>query len=155
MKRPRPTVGLDSVERGKSVTRRQVLKAGIAAASIVAAGSLGAAKLADPSPVRRPNLLLLVTDDQRAESLGCAGNPILKTPNIDALAHRGVRFVNSFATTAICMSSRASILTGLFTRLHGISDFTTPLAPELFANSYPQLLRNAGYRMGFVGKWGI
>ena len=160
MKRPRPTAGLDSAERGGGVTcsgpsRRQVLKAGIVAAGIAAAGSLGAIHFADPSPVRRPNLLLLVTDDQRADSLSCAGNPVLKTPNIDALAQRGIRFVNSFATTAICMSSRASILTGLYTRLHKISDFTTPLAPELFASSYPKLLRDAGYRTGFVGKWGI
>ena len=106
-------------------------------------------------PNSRPNIIFFVTDDQRADSLGCAGNPILKTPNIDALAEHGVCFTNSFATTAICMSSRASILTGLYARQHKINDFNTPLAPELFANSYPVLLRKNGYRTGFIGKWGI
>jgi arylsulfatase A-like enzyme len=127
----------------------------LTAAALVAAPRLVRSAIAANTPAKRPNIILLVTDDQRADSLSCAGNPILKTPNIDALARQGVRFTNAFATTAICMSSRASILTGLCTRLHGVDDFKKPLSPELFQNSYPKLLRNAGYRTGFIGKWGI
>src|SRR5262249_10297517 len=56
---------------------------------------------------RRPNIVLLLTDDQRADCLGCAGHPILKTPNIDALAADGMRFRNAFVTTSICCVSRA------------------------------------------------
>jgi arylsulfatase A-like enzyme len=105
--------------------------------------------------LRGPNLIVLVTDDQRWDSMSCAGNAILQTPNIDALAAGGVRFTNSFVTTAICMSSRASIFTGLYTRSHGVLTGMQSLTPRLLANSYPMLLRQAGYRTGFVGKWGL
>ena len=87
--------------------------------------------------------------------MSCAGNAILQTPNIDALAAGGVRFTNSFVTTAICMSSRASIFTGLYTRSHGVLTAMQSLTPRLLADSYPMLLRQAGYRTGFVGKWGL
>jgi arylsulfatase A-like enzyme len=105
--------------------------------------------------LRRPNLIVLVTDDQRWDSMSCAGNAILQTPNIDALAAGGVRFTNSFATTAICMSSRASIFTGLYARCHGVLAGMQSLTPRVLADSYPMLLRKAGYRTGFVGKWGL
>jgi arylsulfatase A-like enzyme len=134
-------------------TRRQVLRAGATAAAMLASGTF--ARRARGAPLRRPNLLLLVTDDQRADSLSCAGNSILQTPHIDALAAGGVRFTQSFCTTAICMSSRASILTGLYTRVHGVDDFTKPLSEILLNASYPHLLHEAGYRTGFVGKWGV
>lgn len=160
MKKIRKTSGLqsnqtDTDSTATQITRRRVLRAGLFAAAGVAAASFAGARLLDPAPARRPNILLLVTDDQRADSLSCAGNAVLKTPNIDSLAERGVRFRNSFATTAICMSSRASILTGLYTRVHGIDDFKDALAPKLLAGSYPQLLRKSGYHTGFIGKWGI
>src|SRR5260370_7987601 len=69
-------------------------------------------------PAKRPNILFLLTDDQRWDALGCAGNAIIQTPNMDALARDGVRFPNMFVTTAICAASRASILTGLHNRTH-------------------------------------
>jgi arylsulfatase A-like enzyme len=134
-------------------SRRQVLRAGVATAALLASPRL--LQHAIGAQPRRPNILLLVTDDQRAESLGCAGNRIIKTPNIDALAQRGVRFSNSFATTAICMSSRASLLTGMYTRVHGVDDFIKPLAVNLLNKSYPHLLHQNGYRTGFIGKWGV
>ncbi len=141
-------------QKPSTFNRRQALKAGVAAAT-----GLGLNRLARHTRGAvhdsRPNIILLVTDDQRADSLSCAGNTVLHTPNIDALAQTGIRFCNSFATTAICMSSRASILTGLYTRQHGIDDFTKPLATSLFEQSYPALLRKSGYVTGFVGKWGI
>jgi len=110
---------------------------------------------AAPQPDRRPNILLILTDDQRWDALGCAGNPIVQTPAIDALAADGVRFRNAFVTTAICAASRASILTGLYERTHGFTFGTPPLGREHIDASYPALLRVAGYRTGFVGKFGI
>jgi arylsulfatase A-like enzyme len=83
------------------------------------------------------------------------GNPIVQTPNLDALAADGVVFDNAFATTSICCSSRASIITGQYTRRHKIWSFNQPLSPEAFAKTFPALLRANGYRTGFVGKWGI
>src|ERR1700722_2886202 len=106
--------------QGKKVSRRRVLQAGLAvgAGAILRRSALGASP--SPSlPDRRPNIILLVADDQRWDSIGCAGNSVIQTPNIDALAARGTRFRQSFATTAICPSSRATILTGLYTRTHG------------------------------------
>lgn len=104
---------------------------------------------------QRPNLLFLLTDDQRADLLSCAGHPLLRTPNIDRIASSGLRFTNNFCATAICCTSRATLLTGLHEKSHGISDFRTPLRPEVQSLSYPQLLRAAGYRTGFVGKYGV
>ena len=162
---------------GDRPTRRQALRAALATAAASAAAGCGARRdpavaqpaatrpgaagrlppgPAEPLPTgRRPNIIYLMTDDQRADSLGCAGNPVLRTPHVDALAADGVRFTNVFATTAICFSSRITMLTGQYTRVHGIEDFETPLAPAVLANTYPMLLRRAGYRTGFVGKWGI
>ncbi len=106
-------------------------------------------------PALRPNLLVVVTDDQRADALGCAGNPIILTPNMDALAGHGLRFTHAFVTTPICAASRASILTGLYERAHGYTFGQPPLGEELVQLSYPRLLRQAGYRTGFVGKLGV
>lgn len=105
--------------------------------------------------VRRPNILFLLTDDQRWDTLGCVGNPIIETPAIDGIAARGTRFKNAFVTTAICCASRASILTGMYTRTHGIDDFSSPLPGPLAEQTYTSLLRRAGYRTGFIGKWGL
>lgn len=122
---------------------------------LLAAAGAPAVLRAAPGSDARPNIVFLLTDDQRHDTLGAMGNSIVKTPNLDDLAARGVVFDNSFVTTSICMSSRASILTGLYTRCHGINDFATPLAPQAFDNSYPALLRAAGYRTGFIGKYGV
>lgn len=107
------------------------------------------------APAPRPNILFLLTDDQRGDLLSCAGHPILNTPNIDRLAATGTRFRNNFCSTAICCTSRATILTGLHEKSHRISNFQTPLSPSLRSLSYPELLRRAGYRTGFVGKYGV
>ncbi|MFC1606954.1 sulfatase [Candidatus Latescibacterota bacterium] len=104
---------------------------------------------------KRPNIIFLLTDDQRWDVMGCMGNPIIKTPNMDDMASNGVLFNNAYVTTPICCSSRASILTGQFARRHGIHDFTTNFSEKALAETYPILLRNAGYRTGFVGKYGI
>ncbi len=103
----------------------------------------------------RPNLVFILTDDQRNDTLGCAGHPIVKTPVIDGLAERGVRFRNAFVTTSICAASRASLLTGLYELTHGYTFGTAPIAKEYTDRSYPALLRQAGYRTGFVGKFGV
>jgi arylsulfatase A-like enzyme len=118
---------------------------------VVAAFFLPAPALA----ANRPNLVLLLTDDQRWDCLGCAGHPFLKTPNIDRLAAEGVHFRNAFVTTSICCVSRASYFTGRMCRHHGVGDFNTPLPPRVLETSLPAMLKAAGYRTGIVGKWGI
>lgn len=106
-------------------------------------------------PAGRPNIVFILTDDQRWDMLGCAGNPIIQTPHMDALARDGVRFRNMFVTTSICAASRASILTGMYERTHRYTFGTKPLASAHVAGSYPALLKKAGYRTGFIGKFGV
>jgi len=103
----------------------------------------------------RPNIIFLLTDDQRWDALSCAGNPIIKTPNMDFLAKNGTRFENAFVTTPICAASRASIFTGLYERTHGYTFQQPPINDEYASQSYPDKLRKAGYRTGFVGKFGV
>ncbi|MEY3855250.1 MAG: Arylsulfatase, partial [Bacteroidota bacterium] len=67
---------------------------------------------------KKPNIIFILTDDQRAEAMGFAGNKIIQTPEMDRLAREGIYFKNAFVTTPICAASRASILTGLYERTH-------------------------------------
>ncbi|MBL9122642.1 MAG: sulfatase [Planctomycetaceae bacterium] len=103
----------------------------------------------------RPNFVFLLTDDQRADTVGPRNYGPLETPHIDRLAQQGVRFTNAFVTTSICCISRASYLTGRLARHHQVGDFATPLPAEILATSFPALLHQAGYRTGCLGKWGI
>ena len=103
----------------------------------------------------KPNIVFFLIDDQRNDTLGCAGHPIIKTPNIDRLAGEGTQFVNGFVTTSICAASRASLLTGMYERTHRYTFRTPPLRAELVKSSYPAVLKEAGYRTGFVGKFGV
>jgi arylsulfatase A-like enzyme len=114
-----------------------------------------AAAAAAQTARRPPNFVFLLTDDQRWDSLGCMGNPVIRTPHIDALARGGVTFENAFVTTSICMASRASIFSGQYERTHGIHAFSDQFSPAQFALTYPGLLRAAGYRTGFIGKYGL
>jgi arylsulfatase A-like enzyme len=102
-----------------------------------------------------PNLIVLVTDDHRADALRCAGTPNLHTPNLDELAAQGVRFKNAFVTTSICAMGRASMMLGQYQSRHGIVDFKTSLSPEQRDASYFGRLKAAGYHLGFIGKWGV
>ena len=103
----------------------------------------------------RPNIIFFLSDDQRADFLSCAGHPIVKTPHVDALAEQGIRFENSFVTTSICAASRATLFTGLYERTHKYTFGMPAISPEYTAGSYPTVLKKAGYRTGFVGKFGV
>ncbi len=128
--------------------KQLLLGALIAVFSILSTGQIASA--AD-----QPNLIFLLTDDQRWDALGCMGNPVIKTPNIDRLAKEGVVFENAFATTAICATSRASFITGQYARRHGIVDFRGVLTSENFSQTFPAVLRANGYKTAFIGKWGV
>jgi arylsulfatase A-like enzyme len=104
---------------------------------------------------RPPNILFILTDDQRFDTLGCMGNDVIRTPHIDRLAKGGVVFDNCFCTTSICAISRASFMLGQYERRHRIDTFQKPYSPEQLAHSFPLLLRAHGYRTGLIGKWGI
>lgn len=110
--------------------------------------------LAAAAAETRPNLLFLITDDQRFDMMGNV-TPALHTPEMDRLAREGVRFEQAFVTTPICAASRASLLCGVVERTHRYTFRTPPLASRWVESSYPRLLRAAGYRTGHIGKFGV
>ncbi len=99
---------------------------------------------------KRPNILYFMTDQHRADWLGCAGHPIVKTPNIDSLARSGTRFTNFYVTTPVCMPNRGAIFTGRYPSVNGLRHNGLPL-PDT-ANTFVDLLRDAGYQTASIGK---
>ena len=89
-------------------------------------------------PASTPNVVVLVIDDTRWDSIGVAGNRIVRTPGLDRLAADGIRFTQARVTTSICMVSRATLLTGQYMSRHGIDRFGKPLTPEAFASDLPR-----------------
>ncbi len=100
-----------------------------------------------------PNVLFILTDDQRADAVGYHSKPLLgiKTPHIDRLAREGARFDNMFVGTSLCSPSRASYLSGTYTHTHGVYDNFTDYPASL--ESFPALLQRAGYDTAYIGKW--
>lgn len=107
----------------------------------------------DQPPKPRPNVVFILTDDQRADAVGYHENPLLgiKTPNIDRLAAEGARFNNMFVTTSLCSPSRASFLSGTYAHTHGVSNNFTDYPAQL--ESFPMMLQRAGYETAWIGKW--
>ena len=102
-------------------------------------------------PKRRPNVVFIITDDQRWDALSCEGHPHLKTPNLDRIAAEGARFRNAFVTCSLCSPSRASFLSGLYPHAHGVLDNFTDYPADL--PSFPRRLHKAGYATAYIGKW--
>ncbi|MCF7764956.1 MAG: sulfatase [Verrucomicrobia bacterium] len=100
---------------------------------------------------KRPNVLFILTDDQRWDAMSLAGNPHLKTPNIDRLGREGVYFKYTFCTTSLCSPSRASILSGLYAHSHGVVNNFTEYPAQL--QSFPMALHKDGYETAYIGKW--
>ena len=88
---------------------------------------------------QRPNIVFFFTDDQTTSTLGCYGNPIVQTPNIDSLARRGVLFENAFVSHSICWVSRTTILTGLVGRSYGTSSNPDQARPDAVETLYSQV----------------
>ncbi|MEM9579429.1 MAG: sulfatase-like hydrolase/transferase [Pseudomonadota bacterium] len=99
---------------------------------------------------KRPNFILFITDQHRGDWLGCAGHPLVRTPNIDAMAARGTRFRDFHVATPVCMPNRASLLTGRFPSVHGLRS-NGALLPRS-ANTFVDVLATAGYRTASIGK---
>lgn len=103
------------------------------------------------APLPRPNVVVILTDDQRWDALSCAGHPMLKTPHLDRLAAEGARFANAFVTTSLCSPSRATMMSGLYAHRHGVLNNFTEYPDTL--PSYPKRLRETGYETAYFGKW--
>jgi len=101
----------------------------------------------------RPNFIFILTDDQSYGMMGCTGNEMVQTPNIDQLAKEGVLFDHAYITSAICTPSRISILLSQYERKHSVNfNSGTSVAPEAWEESYPVVMRKAGYYTGWIGK---
>lgn len=101
----------------------------------------------------KPNFIFILTDDQSYQFMGCTGNEFVKTPNLDQLANDGVLFTNAHCTSAICTPSRISILLSQYERKHGVNfNSGTSVNETAWNNSYPILMRKAGYYTGWIGK---
>ena len=103
----------------------------------------------------KPNIIFILTDDQRYDAIGYVGNQYAHTPEMDELARTGTYFHNAIVTTPICAASRASILTGLYERAHNFNFRTGNVREEYMKSSYPRLLKDNGYFTGFYGKYGV
>ena len=102
---------------------------------------------------KRPNIIFILTDDQSYGMMGCTGNKIIQTPNLDKLAGESVLFTNAHVSSAICTPSRVSILLGQYERKHGVNfNSATTVSNEAWSESYPVLMRKAGYYTGYIGK---
>lgn len=110
---------------------------------------------------RPPNVVFILTDNQGAWTLGCYGNPDIRTPHIDRLAAEGMRFTRALSSNPVCSPTRATFLTGLMPSQHGVHSFLDPkymMGPEAYDTldefqTLPEVLRDAGYVCGLSGKW--
>ena len=105
--------------------------------------------------LNRPNLIFLFSDDQAYDTIGVYGAPQAKTPNLDRLGQMGIIFDRHYNTTAICMASRANVMTGLLEYRNGCNFMHGPMSQKIWDQSYPVALRKAGYRTAFGGKFGF
>ena len=100
--------------------------------------------------MRQPNFLFFITDQHRADHVGCYGNSIVRTPHLDALAQRGWRSDEFHVATPICMPNRASLMTGRMPSRHGVRHNGIELS--LDETVLPEVLRQSGYRTAHIGK---
>jgi arylsulfatase A-like enzyme len=98
----------------------------------------------------RPNFLLFITDQHRADFLGCYGHPVLRTPHIDSIAARGTAFDRFYVNSPVCQPNRASLMTGRMPSVHDVRSNGICLSME--AVTFVDLLTDAGYRTALIGK---
>lgn len=144
------------------LTRRGLLAAGLGVGASVGVSACASAPRTGgrpvplPDPARAapgsPNLLVIFSDDHRADHLGVTGAvPFLQTPALDALAADGIRFDRAYVTTALCSPSRATLLTGQYASRHGVQNNLSAWIPG--TASFFDSLAAAGYRCAYIGKW--
>ncbi len=135
---------------GNTFTRREAIKT---MGGISLAAMLGNWSLRADSP--KPNIIFVMTDDHAAHALSCYGSKINTTPNLDRIAHEGIRFTNCFVTNSLCAPSRATILTGKYSHINGVEEnlFGDKAPFDGSQQTFPKLLRKAGYKTAMVGKW--
>ncbi|MHC4123913.1 MAG: sulfatase-like hydrolase/transferase, partial [Planctomycetota bacterium] len=140
------------------IGRREFLKVmGAAAASLAVPGCLPSRKSpAYKMPAERPNIVIVLADDLGYGDVGCYGNKIIKTPNIDALAEGGLKFTDFHTNAPMCSPTRASVLTGLYPQRCGIENALSwdhEYGLELDKITFAEVLKKVGYKTAIFGKW--
>ena len=100
---------------------------------------------------KRPNIIFIMTDDHTTQAISCYGGNLVQTPNLDRLAHEGIRMDRCYATNALSGPSRACILTGKMSHINGFTDNASRFNSD--QPTFISLLHKAGYQTGIVGKW--
>ncbi len=101
----------------------------------------------------KPNILFIMADDHASHAMSCYGSSINETPNLDRIAHEGIRFDNCFCTNAICTPSRATILTGKHSHKNGVRSLADADTMDCRQWSFPRELQKVGYQTAVMGKW--
>jgi arylsulfatase A-like enzyme len=142
---------------GIAVLAKAVSRPSLLLAAVVIAGTVGLERQAAGAEApRKPNIVIILTDDQGYADVGCFGAKGIKTPQLDRMAVEGMRFTDFYAASSVCSPSRAALLTGCYPQRIGLpvvleadSDYGLSSAEE----TIPQLLKRAGYVTGMFGKW--
>jgi arylsulfatase A-like enzyme len=137
--------------RRQSTTWRGTLAFSVASIMLAFAGMSEQIALGESRSDQRPNVLLIVTDDQRPDTIHALGNDIIRTPHLDDLARRGVSLTRAVCGNPICTPSRAEILSGCSSFRNGVLDFGTRIEPSLVL--WPEAMARGGYHTWYVGKW--
>lgn len=108
----------------------------------------------------RPNILFLFSDQHRYDACSCNGAPVCRTPAIDSIRERGMRFTNAYTCIALCSPARASLMTGRYPHNHGLlanmGNFNSVFDEQVIGKpAFPPMLSSSGYRVGYAGKWHI
>ena len=145
--------------KSKNLNRRDFLKTITSVAATGALASLSGCAASNlfsalSKKGKRPNIVFVLSDDHRADLMGCAGNPYINTPNFDRMAKEGMMFENAFVTSAVCSPSRASFLTGKEPHQCGVPTILTMWNSfHRDEKTFPELLQKSGYETGYFGKW--
>jgi len=131
----------------REMTRREAVRT---LGGLALAGALGGSQ-ARGAGQRKPNIIYIMTDDHAAHAVSCYGSRINQTPNLDRIAREGMRFQNAFVTNSLCGPSRATLLTGAYSHINGMTVNERPFDGSQL--TFPKLLQQAGYKTAVVGKW--
>ncbi len=151
-------------DQGKLTRRKFIELSAVGATSLALGGMAGCTKSEESLPAliplsdrpkvdpsQKPNIIFLLSDQHRYDALGCNGNQVVQTPNIDSLAARGANFTNTHCASPVCQPSRASILTGLYPHQHGVTlNHQNEVSHNL--STMPRQLQQAGYKTALIGK---
>ena len=147
------TAGALERDSTDGASRRDFIRGTLAVAGTALTSGIAAPAASAQAKPKRPNLVFLFGEGQRADALSIAGNKILKTPNHDRIGREGIRFRNAFCTNALCAPARAVALTGMYSRSTGALSNehpNVPLPPDI--PIFTDILREAGYEVAILGK---